>query len=448
MKHSKVGINHKLLELTSSLDIEVQKNERFRALLLAGLSFMILIGFVARTTASPYLGNYLLSADRIRLGWLLLASFGVYEAGFGLALHRLLLRKRQLPHPARFGNSAFEILYMYLISWVIGRGLPPALVVDLPTTYLPFVLVVLSSLRMSVGLSLWAGLVAAAGYVGLYMILLNAFNQSSLTAAAEQAHFDLFLNGGRIMAFMLIGVGTAIVGSNLSRWMLNTIKAHDDQERVLHIFGQQVSPEVREKLLAQETAGADGEIRNVCVLFVDIRNFTAFSESKTPEAVVAFLNTMFSFMVDEIISHGGIVNKFLGDGFMAVFGAPLDDPSASRNALAAANSMLQRLDQLKADGQLPDVQLGIGLNAGGVLTGQVGPEKRREYTIIGDVVNLASRLESMNKEYGTRLIASEYVVAQLEAGEDLTTTAQKYQLAPLGAATVRGRTEPVQIFRG
>jgi len=295
---------------------------------------------------------------------------------------------------------------------------------------------------------LWAGLVAAAGYVGLYMILLNAFNQSSLTAAAEQAHFDLFLNGGRIMAFMLIGVGTAIVGSNLSRWMLNTIKAHDDQERVLHIFGQQVSPEVREKLLAQETAGADGEIRNVCVLFVDIRNFTAFSESKTPEAVVAFLNTMFSFMVDEIISHGGIVNKFLGDGFMAVFGAPLDDPSASRNALAAANSMLQRLDQLKADGQLPDVQLGIGLNAGGVLTGQVGPEKRREYTIIGDVVNLASRLESMNKEYGTRLIASEYVVAQLEAGEDLTTTAQKYQLAPLGAATVRGRTEPVQIFRG
>jgi adenylate cyclase len=194
-----------------------------------------------------------------------------------------------------------------------------------------------------------------------------------------------------------------------------------------------------EKLLTQH-AGLASEVRQVTVLFLDIRNFTTFSETRTPTEVVDYLNGLFGFMVEAVNDHHGIINKFLGDGFMAVFGAPLDDGRGELNAIAAALAISDRLKQALAEGLEP-TKIGIGIHSGRAVTGNVGSTQRQEYTIIGDVVNLASRIESQTKVLGVEvLISAESFAAAHAADPTLVGT-------PVGPVTVKGREAPVELVR-
>jgi adenylate cyclase len=208
----------------------------------------------------------------------------------------------------------------------------------------------------------------------------------------------------------------------------------EDRNRVVSVFGQHVSPAVVDRLLQ---AGVKSEVRQVCVMFVDIRGFTAFAEDKSPGAVVDYLNAVFERIVESVNAHHGIVNKFLGDGCMAIFGAPLDEGNACRNAVDAALEILAKVDAEVAAGRLHPTRLGIGMHTGQVVIGNVGGRRRKEYTVIGDVVNVASRVEALNKDLGSRLLITEEVWTA--AGDGLTAV----QRAPL---TVRGREAPVQIY--
>ena len=167
----------------------------------------------------------------------------------------------------------------------------------------------------------------------------------------------------------------------------------------MNLFGQHVSPAVVNQLLAQPKEPAS-ELRQVCVLVLDIRNFTTFSEGRVADEVVAYLNTLWTFMVRTVNEHHGIVNKFLGDGFLAVFGAPLSAGNDCANALAAAREILREIDELTEAGRLPPTRIGIALHAGEAIVGNVGSAERKEYTVIGDVVNVAFRIEALNKEFG------------------------------------------------
>jgi adenylate cyclase len=210
-----------------------------------------------------------------------------------------------------------------------------------------------------------------------------------------------------------------------------------ERERVVALFGQHVSPIVANRLLDHST-GEHSELRYVCVMVLDIRNFTAFSETRAPDEVVRHLNTLWTFMVRIINEHNGIVNRFLGDGFLAVFGAPLSDASAdSANAVAAARQIMLELDGLISTGDVSPTRIGIALHAGPAIIGNVGSADRKEYTVIGDVVNVAFRIEALNKELGSTLLISESVRWYC-AGIDAE---------PIAPMTLRGRHEPVTVFR-
>jgi adenylate cyclase len=176
------------------------------------------------------------------------------------------------------------------------------------------------------------------------------------------------------------------------------------------------------------------------VLFSDIRGFTSASERDRPEAIVAQLNQYFSRMVEILFRHHGTLDKFMGDGVMALFGAPLDDPDHAEHAVAAALDMVAALAELNhtwtAEGR-PPFEIGIGINTGEMIAGNIGSEAIMSYTAIGDAVNLGARLESLNKEYGTRIIISEATRALLR---------RPYPLRPLGDALVKGRTHAVGIY--
>jgi adenylate cyclase len=156
------------------------------------------------------------------------------------------------------------------------------------------------------------------------------------------------------------------------------------------------------------------------------------------DEVVRYLNTLWGFMVRTVNEHNGIVNKFLGDGFLAVFGAPLTTGQDCANAIAASRRIIDELEQLAAAGTLPATQIGIALHAGSVIVANIGSAERKEYTVIGDVVNVAFRIEALNKEFGSKLLISERVWQQagLDGGGE--------RVPPIA---IRGRSGPVQLFR-
>jgi len=174
------------------------------------------------------------------------------------------------------------------------------------------------------------------------------------------------------------------------------------------------------------------------VMFLDIRNFTENARNRPPEAVVEFLNSTFAFMIEAIDRHGGFINKFLGDGFLAIFGAPLDDPTAACHAVEAAREILAEIDARGLSDDPWPLRVGIGLHLGSAVTGNVGSPRRKEFTAIGDTVNLASRLEQLTKEYPARLIVSDSMMAALGAAAA--------PARPLGKVAVKGYTEPVPIW--
>jgi adenylate cyclase len=207
------------------------------------------------------------------------------------------------------------------------------------------------------------------------------------------------------------------------------------------LFGQYVSKDVYERLVANPSlARLGGQRREMTVLFSDIRGFTTVSERGEPEEIVKLLNEYFTCMVDIVFRHRGTVDKFVGDMVMALFGAPLDDPAHADHAVDAALEMVTELQRLndgwKAAGR-PELDIGIGINTGVMVAGNIGSDAIMSYTVIGDAVNLGSRLESLNKQYGTRIIIS---------GHTRTSLQKPYLFRPLGEVVVKGKSQPVAIF--
>jgi len=214
-----------------------------------------------------------------------------------------------------------------------------------------------------------------------------------------------------------------------------------EKRQMKKLFGQYVSRDVFAQLVADPSrARLGGHRRQMTVLFSDIRGFTTLTERGEPEAIVAMLNEYFTRMVAIVFRHKGTIDKFVGDMVMALFGAPLDDAGHAGHAVEAALDMVDALHELnarwQAEGREP-LDIGIGINTGPMIAGNIGSEAIMSYTVIGDAVNLGSRLESLNKEYGTRIIISETTRAALDG---------RYLIRPLGEVVVKGKTEPVAIF--
>ncbi|MGI9316539.1 MAG: adenylate/guanylate cyclase domain-containing protein, partial [bacterium] len=188
-------------------------------------------------------------------------------------------------------------------------------------------------------------------------------------------------------------------------------------------------PPVLSSILKGEiSAGHKGEVRRVCVLFSDIRAFTARSENQSPQVIISLLNRYFEQMVDCVHCYDGTVDKFIGDGLMAFFGAPNSLDNSAQYALNAATTMLDRLDvlnqELRNEGVEP-LNVGIGLHFGDVVVGHVGSSGRHEYTAIGDTVNVASRLEDLTRDLGYPILLSEDFHNAL--GENIHCTELGYQ---------------------
>ena len=285
------------------------------------------------------------------------------------------------------------------------------------------------SVVLGVATGIGATLAPVAAAVLITVAIVAAFVWGSTVAVGE---------GVWVAAVMpSLGAALALFGGVAWRYVV------EDREKrqIRQLFGRYVSRDVIDALIANPAlATLGGQRREMTVLFSDIRGFTTASEASTPEAVVAQLNEYFGAMVEVLFRYGGTLDKFVGDMVMGLFGAPLPDARHADHAVLAALEMLGRLEALnlkwKAEGR-PELQIGIGINSGDMIAGNIGAETAMSYTVIGDAVNLGSRLESLNKEYGTRILISDATRTRLTV---------PVETRFIGDVKVKGKTQAVSVY--
>lgn len=212
----------------------------------------------------------------------------------------------------------------------------------------------------------------------------------------------------------------------------------EERDRVQDLLGKVTSPAIANQLLKQEI-NLGGEERVVTILFADIRNFTTLCEILTPRQSLELLNRYLAVMNMVIEKHGGVIDKYTGDGVMALFGAPVSQQDDAKQALLAALEMKDKLDELTkklALENLPDPDVGIGINTARVIAGNIGSHSRLNYTVLGDGVNLAARFEGLTKRYGVKIVV----------GESTYEAVPNIEYKELDKVRAKGKTVPVRIF--
>ncbi len=280
---------------------------------------------------------------------------------------------------------------------------------------LPLCWVILSSIYKRVGV-----------YILAYMFF---FTASKMAYVYANFYLDTF--------YPLLGL---LLAGTVSEVILH--QQQEEQSRFIEgAFSSYLSPDLLKKLMREpESLALGGEKKELTVFFSDIRSFTTISESMDPQKLIKYLNRYFTPMSDIVMKNEGMIDKYIGDALMAFFNAPVD---VKEHAAAACRSSLQMLDELErlnkvfvAEG-LPIIEIGIGLNTAEVVVGNMGSDKRFNYTVIGDGVNLASRVEGINKTYGTHIIITEFTYAVVK---------EKFLTRPIERVKVKGKKEEVLLY--
>lgn len=409
----------------------------------------------------------LLKSEKQRLLFLgILFTAGVFAFIFQVYLAREKIESVEtafliLPVIAFFAGAIFEFSlfyytdsqlkkdrvvpgFVYTVSLLVDLIFPTVIIISLmnltgpfiglssPGSYIFFIFILLAILR----LNFWPAAVVGLCCAIIYSILIQYGFYMDSSVFPDIVWQNPFYIYGRSMIMFLTGILIGIIALQIRRRTEAAIEQFHEKEKILDTFGQHVSPEVVNQLMNQSY---EIESRDVTILFLDIRNFTAYSESRSPIEVIGRLNEMFAFMIDIINRNHGIINKFLGDGFMAVFGAPIQKGNNEQNALNAATQIIEELDRRKNTYSEDAFEVGIGIHSGEAVTGTVGSPARKEYTIIGDVVNLTARLEALNKKFNTRVLITDrvYKAAGMPG----------LQAEKMPDVQVKGRKELLQTYR-
>ena len=417
-------------EFTRALMRQTFKTELLRIKALIASATLFLVASVLVDILDPKIVAWIWPT---RVGFYyvhaLMLIFIALEVAIHIRIEAAIRHNQELSIVWRYVAGLIEtsLPTIVLVLQIKSIGPDRALGFGAPLVY--FVFIVLSTLSLNFWLSAFTGFVAAAE-----LLMVALIDRPSLDVSQNP---EIFFHSERSFIILICGILAGAVSVQLRRQFAASIEAASARDRVTDLFGQHVSPQVVERLMKEGTAEAR-DIRQVAVMFVDFRGFTAASRAKAPQEVVDRLDGAFAVLVEILERHGGIVNKFLGDGFLALFGAPFEAADAATQAVGAAWKMVAAMQRNNATSSWP-LRIGIGIHLGEVVAGSIGSPRRKEYTVIGDTVNFASRLEALNKEFDSHLLISSEV--RQAVGDDARDAVFH------GEVAVRGYDRPFEVWQ-
>jgi adenylate cyclase len=415
---------------------EAIKHERYRA---GALAVLFAIGLLTLFKLKFTLISYLPPFTDPRPNKILIIFMAVmmlYEFLLWNVFGWVRKNKKTIPFKARFANAFVEVTSVTFVLFLLSKTFPvPIAVMHTPIALAYFIFIVLSTIRLSFTLSVFTGVVAAVSFIAIALFLLDQTTDKSILVPYLYSPFIFVLKGCIIM---LSGFAAAYVAYLIKGSITNSIKNLERQNQVINLFGQQVSKEIVDEMLNKK-GSLESKLMKVCVLFIDIRDFSSYAEKHQPEEVVAYQNAFFKIIIETINKHHGVINQFLGDGCMITFGAPLILDNPCENAVRAGREIIERIDEEVKEGILPYTRVGIGIHVGDAVTGNIGTEIRQQYTITGNVVILACRIEQLNKNFNSQLLITHEVK---ECINGLADDAEE-----IGAVPVKGREDEVFLYK-
>jgi len=367
----------------------------------------------------------------------------VLSAYLLFSLLRLALSiKRKLPDWMLYVSAIADIALLMGLIWSfhVQYEQPPSFYLKAPTLLYVFIFIAIRALRFDPRFVVATGLSAATGWglMMLYVVFSDPVDRMITRDYVEYMTSNSVLIGAEFDKIISILIVTGVLALALTRarkLLFESVVEGSAARDLLRFVPEQVA---RQVIRSEEGAiTGKGEMNEATIMFTDIENFTAISETLTPEQLIEALNEYFSLISKPIDKYGGVISQFQGDAVLATFNVPIADVNHASNAVKAALGIQQVLENRLFGDDIP-FNTRIGINSGSVVGGLVGSGDRVAYTVHGDDVNLTSRLEQLNKEFGTRIIVSEQTRALIEPG--------KFDFRALGEVAVRGRQRPVRIY--
>ncbi|UII80329.1 adenylate/guanylate cyclase domain-containing protein [Flagellimonas sp. CMM7] len=358
-------------------------------------------------------------------------AFLAYEVMGYFIAKSYLKKKIVVPDILKIGNVAFEAAMPGLLLFFLCYVEKSDIFLDSPLMLFYFILIGVSALNLDLRLSLVTGLVAAGGYLFVTVWAIQTFDKNG-----EVLYFPPILYMARSLFMFMAALGAVFLTREIKNTVQELVVTTTKKEEIQSLFGQQVSKEVVEALMANNNTS---EKREVSVLFMDIRKFSVFAEQNKPADVIRYQNDIFSPLIGIINKHKGVTNQILGDGLMATFGAPVENKNHANRALRAGLEILEEVERLSSSGAIPETRIGIGLHTGKVVMGNIGNDMRKQFSISGTAVIIAARLEELNKKYGSQFLVSQEFYNELNM--------DKYAFEMIDQLKLRNIDHEVKVYK-
>jgi adenylate cyclase len=333
-------------------------------------------------------------------------------------------------------TALFEVAFITIMLYVYSVYFKhTTLLSDVILVSLYYLIVFLSAFYLDRIICVVTGTITAVAYTAINIVDIPIIDKT--TGMAEVLYNRYFVYATGTLLFFS-GIAAAFMANQLKKGIMRAVDLVEDEHKLYDLFSRQISREVANELMDNDGKVISQE-RFVSVMFIDIRNFTMYAESQTPEDLVQFQNAFFGIIVEHVNNYHGIVNQFLGDGCMITFGAPIELENPSKNAILAAIEIKNTFDKAITKGDLHHFVVGIGIHCGKAVTGNIGTKLKSEYSITGGVVILAARIEQFNKQLGSQVLVSK------EAFESAGIPDLRHELAT--EAVLKGWSHPVALYK-
>ncbi|MCG8573042.1 MAG: adenylate/guanylate cyclase domain-containing protein [Spirochaetes bacterium] len=399
--------------------------------------YLILIPILLSALPLAYFLFYWLAKGSFQPFYLVLIGYLIVVIIYHQIIYRKL-KKGLKSIVVKFINVGIEISTVSIVFLVLIQTFNVDTIFTGPIIMVYLIMIMMTGFRYSLRLSLFAGIMGGFQHLVIYLLFYQKLSPDLINRL-----IDLGFSGMWQKTFYLLigGVISGLLAVNTKKLITKIANKSLEAQKVKIAFGQYVSKEIRDSILNGKIE-LGGEEKNGVILFSDIRNFTSMLEQYQPKEVINQLNEYFTAMVEVIASNHGVVNKFIGDAIMSVFGLFNEHENAEYIAVKTAIQMQKRLEELNKEwtkNNLLVLKMGIGISSGTFLTGNVGSEDRKEFTCIGDVVNTASRLECLTKKLKKSIIISEEVNIRLKETHDIKTVY-------LDSIALKGKSHKEKIY--